>query len=100
MGALLFANETYRETLPIIDASGLPSMPFVNGGNTTFLYDYKTGLVEHSATTIPTLTSSSSFQAEIGRYTNFWNTKFAPLATIGYKAGRIPDDILYSNLTG
>jgi len=86
MGALLFSNQTYRETLPIIDASGLPSMPFGNGGGEDWLYDYKTGHVQHDASSSFN-TSSPLFQAEIDKYTNFWNTEFAPLATIGYKGG-------------
>ena len=30
-------------------------------------------------------TQNALFKAEIDKYTNFWNTKFAPIATIGYK---------------
>jgi len=97
MGALLYSNETYRETLPIIDASGLPSMAFGNGGD-TWLYDYQTGHAQLSTTSITNTTSSSLFQAEIDKYTNFWNTEFAPLATIGYKV-KVTDEILDSKLT-
>lgn len=93
MGALLFSNQTYRETLPIIDASGLPSMPFGNGGGEDWLYDYKTGHVQHDASSSFN-TSSPLFQAEIDKYTNFWNTEFAPLATIGYKVRTFSDWIL------
>ncbi|KAJ7753032.1 FAD/NAD-P-binding domain-containing protein [Mycena olivaceomarginata] len=50
MGALLYSNQTYRETLPVIDASGVSSFAF------------------------------RLFKEEIERYTTFWNTEFAPKA--------------------
>jgi hypothetical protein len=84
MGALFFSNETYRETLPIIDASGLPSIPF-NHNTKNWLYEYKSGHIQRSNSSISKLTSHHSFQAEIDRYIHFWKTEFAPLATIGYK---------------
>jgi hypothetical protein len=98
MGALLFSNETYQNTLPIIDASGLPSFPFGNDEDDTWLYDYKTGHVQES--TSSNMTSSPLFQAEINKYINFWNTEFAPLASIGYKVRNFSDEVLYWPLTG
>jgi hypothetical protein len=83
LGALLFSNETYRETLPIINSVGVPSMPF--GRTNLWLYDWRTGYLEQSPLPISTLTQNSLFNAEIDRYTQFWNTQFAPNATIGYK---------------
>lgn len=100
MGALLFSNETYRETLPLIDASGLPSLPFGNGEHDTWLYEYQTGHVQHSTSSISNTTSSPLFQAEINKYINFWNTEFAPLATIGYKARNLSDMVPWFTLTG
>jgi hypothetical protein len=86
LGAILFSNETYRQSLPIIDASGLTSMEF---GHTTknWYYDYKTGHVKRSTTSLSELTKSHLFKAEIDRYIHFWTTEFAPLASIGYKGG-------------
>jgi hypothetical protein len=85
MGAAFFSNETYRETLPIIDASGLPAIPFSNFSNgNEWLYDPKSGSVGQSKV-LPTMTKSPLFQAEVDRYTNFWKTEFAPLAVVGYK---------------
>jgi hypothetical protein len=66
-------------------------MPFGNGGNGTWLYDYKTGHVQHSTLSITTATLSPLFQAELKKYTHFWNTKFAPLASIGYKVKKFLD---------
>ena len=84
MGALLFSNETYRETLPIIDASGLPALPFANNGK-NWLYDPESGHVQQANWSLSSLTATPKFQAEISRYTDFWNTEFAPLAVVGYK---------------
>lgn len=63
MGPLLFANETYRETLPIIDKSGVPSAPAVNPGNNTWLCDYEHGS-QHPISSISYMTSDPIFQAE------------------------------------
>lgn len=100
MGALLFSNETYQNTLPIIDASGLPSLPFGTGEDDTWLYDYKTGHVQESTSSITNITSNSLLQVEIDKYINFWNTEFAPLASIGYKVRNFSDEVLYWILIG
>ena len=85
MGAAFFSNETYREALPIIDASGLSAILFSNFSNgNEWLYDAKSGSVQKSAQ-LSTVTKSPLFKAEIDRYTKFWKTEFAPLAVVGYK---------------
>jgi len=86
LGAILYSNETYRETLPLIDASGLTSIPF-DHKTKNWLYDYKTGHVTRASSSLSNFTDSSSFTAEIDRYIHFWTTEFAPLASIGYKKG-------------
>jgi hypothetical protein len=86
MGALLFTGETYRETRRIIDASGVPAIPF--GGlsdEKNWLYDPKSGHVQQAESSLSDLTKSPKFQDEIARYIGFWNTVFAPLAVVGYK---------------
>ena len=84
MGAILFSNETYRETLPIIDASGISSFPFARN-STDWFYDYKTGHVQRENSSRFNMTNNHLFQKELDRYINFWNTDFAHLAVIGYK---------------
>ncbi|KAJ7491805.1 FAD/NAD-P-binding domain-containing protein [Mycena galericulata] len=86
MGALLYSNETYRETLPVIDASGVSSFTF---GYTSpeWLYDWHNGYTEEISTPLSELTANELFKEEIERYTTFWNTEFAPKAVIGYKNG-------------
>lgn len=85
MGALLYSNQTYRETLPVIDASGVSSFAF---GYTSpeWLYDWRNGYTEEVSTPLSELTANELFKEEIERYTTFWNTEFAPKAVIGYKA--------------
>ncbi|KAJ7917281.1 FAD/NAD-P-binding domain-containing protein [Mycena leptocephala] len=86
MGALLYSNQTYRETLPVIDASGVSSFAF---GYTSpqWLYDWRSGYTEEVSTPMSELTANELFKEEIERYTTFWNTEFAPKAVIGYKNG-------------
>jgi hypothetical protein len=84
LGALLFSNETYRETLPVIDASGLPSFPFAYTSK-QWLFDWRTGFVEESGMLISELTKTPLFKQEIDSYINFWNTEFAPQVSIGYR---------------
>lgn len=85
MGALLYSNETYRETLPVIDASGVTSFPFAYT-SPVWLYDWRTGDTEELSLPLSELTSHALFQKEIKKYIKFWNTVFAPMASIGYKA--------------
>jgi len=85
MGALLFTNETYRETLPIIAVSGVPAIPFSFSDQKNWLYDPESGHVQQAELSLTNLAKSPNFQAEIDRYIEFWNTEFAPLAIVGYK---------------
>ena len=86
MGALLFENKTYHETLPIVDASGLSVIPFTNiSDGRNWLYDLESGHVQQAESSILNLTKTPKFQAEIKRYVEFWNTEFKPLAVVGYK---------------
>jgi hypothetical protein len=84
MGALLYSNATYSETLPIINAVGVPSMPF-GYKSSLWLYDWKTGHVQQENLSLSSLTNNPLFKAEIDKYINFWNTTFIKTASIGYK---------------
>ena len=85
MGALFLSNGTYRETLPIIDASGVSAIPFSNFSGDNWLYDPESGLVQQPNQSLSVMIKTPLFQAEIERYMKFWNTEFAPLAVVGYK---------------
>ena len=82
MGALFFVNETYQQTLPIIEASGVLSAPFS--------YDIPMVLYHNDGESLQfpvkfsDLTSQEHFAAEISRYAQVWNQTFAPTMAIGY----------------
>ncbi|KAF9067226.1 hypothetical protein BDP27DRAFT_1329190 [Rhodocollybia butyracea] len=84
MGALLFANETYKETLPIINASGVQSTPFSYDMPLVIYHD--DGTTEEFPIELSTLTESPQFAAEIDKYSLLW-TQSAPNLTIGYTRG-------------
>jgi hypothetical protein len=81
LGALLFSNETYVNTVKIIDASGVPSVSF--GARTTFDYNWTTGVT----TSAPAITLGFEVLAaeEYARYSLYWYTIFAPFSALRYK---------------
>ncbi|KAF8572987.1 hypothetical protein K439DRAFT_1625385 [Ramaria rubella] len=56
MGALLYSNKTYVNTLPIIESSGVPSMLFAYV-NPLWIYDWKTRETTGLNFTFPKLTT-------------------------------------------
>ncbi|KAH7364162.1 FAD/NAD-P-binding domain-containing protein [Rhexocercosporidium sp. MPI-PUGE-AT-0058] len=88
LGALLFSNASYPETLKVIDVSGVPSVPFVTGQR--WLYDVASG----STALSPAI--SSAFATLVGqefqRYAVYWNTLFAPYSALRYKNG-VPQEL-------
>lgn len=89
LGALLLSNVTYKETLPVVEASGVPLLPFANTAK-TWLFDWITGEVQEAPLSPPEL--FLLVQEDTQRYTVFWNNIFSPKMTnIGYKNG-IPEE--------
>lgn len=86
MGALLFANETYTQTLPIIDASGVLSTPFSYDIPLVLYHD--NGFTLQSPLTLSSLTKQPKFAAEIVKYNQLWNETFAPTMAIGYTVSK------------
>ncbi|KAJ3158112.1 hypothetical protein HDU86_003064 [Geranomyces michiganensis] len=84
LGALLFANETYVNTLPLIDASGVLATPFTYSFK-NWLYEWHTGHVEEQKESIKATTDRAIFRAQINKYIDFWNAEFKPTISIGYK---------------
>ena len=83
LGALLFTNITYRETLKIINTVDVPAVPFTDG-SFQWEYDWTNGIVQAA----PAITTSfeSLLAQEIAKYTAFWEAEFAPtLVSVGYK---------------
>lgn len=91
MGALLFSNATFTETLKVVLQTNMTYYPFGYAGTAQdWLFDWRTGVV--------TLAPGSSAQlypfikADIDRYIAFWNQNIQPIwADIGYKVS--PTDI-------
>ncbi|KAI8592188.1 FAD/NAD-P-binding domain-containing protein [Geranomyces variabilis] len=84
LGALLFANETYANTLPLIDASGVLATPFTYSFK-NWLYEWHTGHVEEQKESIKATTDRAIFRAQLNKYVDFWNKEFKPTVSIGYK---------------
>ncbi|PVH85846.1 FAD/NAD(P)-binding domain-containing protein [Cadophora sp. DSE1049] len=88
LGALLFSNASYPETLKVIETSGVPAVPFVTGQR--WLYDVPTGSLALS----PAI--SSEFATLVGqefqRYAVYWTTIFAPYSALRYKNG-VPQEL-------
>ncbi|KAF9060446.1 hypothetical protein BDP27DRAFT_1430110 [Rhodocollybia butyracea] len=84
MGALLYAPETYKQTLPIIKASGVRSLPLS--------YDIPLVIYNDNGTTkeqkfkLSDVTKQPRFKAEIDKYNRLW-TQSAPKLIIGYTHG-------------
>ncbi len=81
LGALLFSNGTYKESLKIIDASGVPAVTFMPGQ--TWDYNYTTGVTVKA----PPITASFAqlVGQEFQRYAQYWATVFAPYSALRYK---------------
>ncbi|KAI0083272.1 hypothetical protein BDY19DRAFT_998693 [Irpex rosettiformis] len=93
LGALLFTNETFHETLPIIEASGLPLTP---GIDPPVWKRYAYGLSEYAISVkdypLPTEAEELEIAREMLRYKTYWESTFAPTYTaIGYPNG-IPEE--------
>jgi hypothetical protein len=76
LGALLYTNTTYRETIKIIDQVDVPSIPFHNG-TPAYVYDWQSGAIA------PVPAATTEFKilliAEIARYAAYWALEFGPL---------------------
>lgn len=81
LGALLFSNGTYTETLKVIEKSGVLSVPFVTGQR--WLYNWTSGVA------LPSPPISVAFATLVGqefqRYVAYWSTVFAPYSALRYK---------------
>ena len=82
MGALFFVNETYQQTLPIIEASGVLSAPFSYDIPLVLYYDDGESL--QFPVKFSDLTRQVHFAAEISRYEQVWKQTFAPTMAMGY----------------
>ena len=97
MGALIFTNGTWVNTLPLIEASGLPISPGPTPDQRLF---YGVGSAAINVTSNPPITASERdlLAAEFTNYTAQWNSEFAPLYTaIRYVVSVILNSFDYSS---
>jgi monoamine oxidase len=83
LGALLFSNGSYPETLKVINKVGVPATPLVTGPRWQF--NWTNGIV------VPPPNVTVEFATLVGqeyqRYVQYWTTVFQPYSALRYKAG-------------
>ena len=77
MGALIFTNKTWINTLPLIRASGLSLSP---GPTPSHRMLYGAGPAASNVVPSPPITDSqrAAISAEFARYAAYWASEFAP----------------------
>lgn len=81
LGALLYSEPTYADTLPIVNASDLPVSVF-NYTSRSLEYDPVNGSVSPTNMSICNLTTNvPQFMEEIDKYKKYWEEHFKPYAT-------------------
>ncbi|KAG4428390.1 hypothetical protein IFR05_016129 [Cadophora sp. M221] len=88
LGALLFSNASYPETLKVVDVSGVPAVPFVTGQR--WFYDVQSGSTVLSPAISPAF--ATLVGQEFQRYALYWTTIFAPYSALRYKNG-VPQEL-------
>ncbi|KAI0341060.1 FAD/NAD-P-binding domain-containing protein [Trametopsis cervina] len=80
MGALLFTNQTYKDTLPLVRAANLPLTPGVSQPNGWQYWLYGPDAQASNVTKMPPASDAETALviAEIARYTVEWEAEFAP----------------------
>jgi len=94
LGALLFTNETYKNTLPLIQAANLPLTPGISMPNGWQYWLYGPGQAASNVTKEPTLTPAqiALIAVELAKYTLFWETEFAPKYTALRYVNGVPQE--------
>jgi hypothetical protein len=103
LGALLFSNASYPETLKVLDVAGVPAIPYMVGQrvcqSSLFIYQKpRTRYVLTCVKWVYNITTGFTVQSppvpaafatlvaqEFQRYSDYWTTVFAPYSAIGYK---------------
>ncbi|KAF2182333.1 FAD/NAD(P)-binding domain-containing protein [Zopfia rhizophila CBS 207.26] len=91
LGAAFYSNASYPETVKVINASGVSSVPFALAGDRQqFRFNWTTGAIE----AVPALSPQflQALAAEIPRYASIWQKVFAPISVPSYKKG-VPDEL-------
>lgn len=80
IGAVIFTNETYKNTLPLILASGAPILSDYNS-YTAYRYGPGKDANKVSQASKPSQAEVDELLAEYHRYVSYWTTAFAPTYT-------------------
>jgi hypothetical protein len=84
LGAAFYSNASYPETLKVINASGVSSVPFaLAGGRQEFSFNWTTGQIQPVPP--PSTEFIEAVAAEIPRYISLWEQVFAPISVPSYK---------------
>lgn len=95
LGALLFTNHTYVNTLPLIKAANVTLQPGISMAAGWKYWLYGAGPEASTVTTMPNIdaTQIALLSAEFERYTTEWMHEFAPLYTsLRYPVSQFPND--------
>lgn len=94
LGALIFFNETYRETLKIIEQTTVEATE-QHVGPPQWVYNWTDGDI--SAGPEFTAEQVALLILEVGRYKLFWDTVYYPISDVGYR-DPIPEQLTVSVL--
>ena len=85
LGALLYSNGTYTETVKVIDAMGVSSVEISpqRGAGMDWEYDYKTGKFDKMSGL--NFITQGVLDLEVKRYNKLWNEEFKQYAIVGFK---------------
>ncbi|KAI0799681.1 FAD/NAD-P-binding domain-containing protein [Irpex lacteus] len=83
LGALLFTNQTYVNTIPLINAANVPITPGISMPNGWQYWLYGPGESANNVTRMPNVTATQTalIAAEYARYVAEWAVEFALLYT-------------------
>jgi hypothetical protein len=94
LGALIFFNETYVETLKIIEQTTVKATQ-QHVGPPQWVYNWTDGDI--STGPAFTVEQEALLLVEVGRYETFWNTVYYPISDVGYR-DPIPEELTVSVL--
>ncbi|KAJ3903248.1 FAD/NAD-P-binding domain-containing protein [Lentinula edodes] len=100
MGALIFTNLTYSNTLPLILEAGLPLSPALSPGPSAnwSYWQYSPGTdagqnLNVTQTALPTLPEDAAIALEVAAYTTLWLTEFQPQYTESRYPNGVPTEL-------
>lgn len=89
LGAVIFENQSYPETLKVISQTNVTATYFKDL-EPKWTYDWQNGSIgEYKSLTLP---QKLQLAIEVSKYSFFWYTTFKPISGIGYREG-IPETL-------